>query len=306
MRLLFAAAIAAALTACARDPDPPPTTPRAPGSRAQSSTDQRDPASIDSPLALERPFVGVVAAAESADIVPRFPGVVAAVHVRPGDRVAAGQVIAELDPGPLREELRAAEAAAARAGAEARKAAVDVEDARRKLALAKRAAAAGLSPATELDEARLEVERARAAQQAASQEAKVALSHASTARAHLAQTSLSSPFDGTVALRMRDAGATVDATTPIAKIVKRGQLRLRFAVPVQRARTLTPGTPVTAAVDTIESPVAATIRHISPALDPASELIIVEAELAVGPDLAAELRPGLAAAVMLSGPVARR
>jgi len=36
---------------------------------------------------------------------------------------------------------------------------------------------------------------------------------------------------------------------------------------------------------------------VSPALDPASDLIIVEAELAVDPAVAADLRPGLAAEV---------
>jgi hypothetical protein len=81
--------------------------------------------------------------------------------------------------------------------------------------------------------------------------------------------------------------------------IKLGPLRLRFAVPPHRARTLTPGTPVTATVDTIGSPVAATIRRVSQVLDPASELIIVEAGLAVDPAVAAELRPGLAAAVSL-------
>lgn len=290
------AAIIGLLAACGGEPEPDRPIQRDPTARARSRADRRDPA-IDSSLDLERSFVGVIAAAESADIVPRVAGVVAVVHVRAGDRVSAGQVVAELDPRPLEEEVRAAEAAAGRARAELRKASIDVEDARRRVALANRAVAAGLSPASELDEARLQVQRALAAQQAASQEVKVALSQASTARGHLAHTRLTAPFDGTVALRLRDAGATVDPTTPIVKIVKLGQLRLRFAVPPRRARTLTPGTAVTATVDTIESPLAATIRQVSPGLDPASELIIVEAELAVDSNVAAALRPGLAAAV---------
>jgi len=54
---------------------------------------------------------------------------------------------------------------------------------------------------------------------------------------------------------------------------------------------------VTARVEMIASPIAATVRHVSPALDPASEHILVEAEIAAGPDIAAEMRPGLAADV---------
>jgi len=241
--------------------------------------------------------VGVIAAAESADVVPRFAGVLSAVHVRPGDRVSAGQVVAELDPRPLEEEMRAAEAAAQRAQAEVRKAHVDVEDARRRLTLQKGAVASGLSPASALEEARLAVERARAAEQSAAQDAKMARSRANTARDHLAETRLAAPFDGTVALRFRDAGATIEARTPIVKIVKQGELRLRFAVPPQRARDLPPGTAVTATVETIATPIAATVRRVSPALDPASELILIEAELTLDTATAADLRPGLGAAV---------
>ena len=129
----------------------------------------------------------------------------------------------------------------------------------------------------------------------------MARSGANTQRSHLVQTKLAAPFDGTVALRFRDAGATVEAGTPVLKVVKLGQLRLRFAVPPPRAREFGPGTRVTATIDTVASPVPAIIRHVSPSLDPASELIIVEAELALDDAVAAELRPGLAALVKPEG-----
>ena len=286
--------LAIALTSCGPDADLAPhrDLPAPPGPARPS-----EPARPRAEAPPDRGFVGVIAAAESADVVPRFAGVLSAVHVRPGDRVSAGQVVAELDPRPLEEEMRAAEAAAQRAQAEVRKAHVDVEDARRRLTLQKGAVASGLSPASALEEARLAVERARAAEQSAAQDAKMARSRANTARDHLAETRLAAPFDGTVALRFRDAGATIEARTPIVKIVKQGELRLRFAVPPQRARDLPPGTAVTATVETIATPIAATVRRVSPALDPASELILIEAELTLDTATAADLRPGLGAAV---------
>jgi RND family efflux transporter MFP subunit len=222
----------------------------------------------------------------------------ARVHVRAGDRVAAGQVVAELDPGQVEEEVRGAEAAARRAEAEVRKARVDVEDERRKLALQRRAVQSGVAPVSAVEEAELAVKRAVAARESAAQDAMAARSRAKTARGRLGDTRLAAPFDGTVALRFRDAGAIVEASAPIMKIVKQGPLRLRFAVPPRRALALSPGSGVVAAVDTIASPVRATIRRVSPALDPASEMIIVEAELAVDPGVAADLRPGLAAQVV--------
>jgi RND family efflux transporter MFP subunit len=291
-RLVFALLGAA----CGGDHDQTAVTPPTHEAVAPGPPGAAVPATRDT-VDTDRGFVGVIAASESADVVPRFAGVLAAVHVRPGDRVVAGQVLAEIDPRPVAEEVRAAEAAARRAQAEVRKARVDVEDARRKLALQKRATDSGVSPLASLDEARLALKRAQAAEQSAVQEAKVARSRANTERSHLAQTRLAAPFDGTVALRFRDAGATVEAGTPIVKVVKLGQLRLRFAVPPQRARELKPGALVTAAVETVASPMAAAVRHVSPALDPASELIVVEAELAVSAEAAADLRPGLAAVV---------
>ena len=100
--------------------------------------------------------------------------------------------------------------------------------------------------------------------------------------------------DGTVAMRFRDPGSTVAPGAPIVRIVGRGGPRLRFAVPPDRARTLTLGTKVTAKVDTIATPVTAVVQQVSPALDPASGLILVEAEIEAP---SAELRPGLAAVV---------
>jgi RND family efflux transporter MFP subunit len=292
-------AIALLAVACGDDRDPPKrlASPSTFGAAPARPRETLVPAIGGS----DPVFVGVIAASASADVAPRFAGVLAAVHVRPGDRVVAGQVLAELDPRPVAEEVRAAEAAAGRAQAEARKARVDVEDARRKLVLQKRATDSGVSAVAALDEARFAVERARAAAQSAVQEANVARSRANTERSHLAQTKLAAPFDGTVALRFRDAGATVEAGNPILKVVKLGQLRLRFAVPPPRARHLGPGTRVTATVDTVASPVPAIVRHVSPSLDPASELILVEAELAVSDAVAADLRPGLAASVTPEG-----
>lgn len=293
--------IAIALLAVACSGDPAPPTRLAPPPTPEVAPPSPREKAVPSIGEIDRGFVGVIAASASADVAPRFAGVLAAIHVRPGDRVVAGQVLAELDPRPVAEEVRAAEAAARRAKAEARKARVDVADARRKLLLQRRAMESGVSPVAALDEARFAVKRAQAAAQSALQEAKVARSRANTERSRLAQTKLAAPFDGTVALRFRDAGAIVDAGTPILKVVKLGQLRLRFAVPPPRARELGPGARVTATISTVASPVSAIIRHVSPSLDPASELVVVEAELAVSDAVAAELRPGLATLVMPEG-----
>lgn len=240
------------------------------------------------------PFVGVVAAAESVDIAPRFQGVIAKIRVRPGDSVITGEIIAEMDQKSMQEELRAAQAAFGAAAAAKRQADVDVEDATRKAKLEAESAAKGISSTSVADEAKLAVKRAEAAAQRAGSLVAAESSHVQTARDHLTDNVLRAKFDGTVAMRFRDDGATVPAGGAIVRIVGRGGPRLRFAVPPDRARALTPGSRVTAVVDTIAKPVSAVIQQVSPALDPASGMILVEAEIDAP---STELRPGLAATV---------
>jgi multidrug efflux pump subunit AcrA (membrane-fusion protein) len=58
-----------------------------------------------------------------------------------------------------------------------------------------------------------------------------------------------------------------------------------------------PGTNVRATVDTVPQPVTAIVRQVSPTVDPASGMIVVEAELPSDEALISRLRPGLAASV---------
>jgi RND family efflux transporter MFP subunit len=239
-------------------------------------------------------YVGVIASAESVDIAPRFQGVVASIKVRPGDKVTAGQVIAEMDPKSMQEELRAAGAALGAAQAAKRQADVDVEDAKRKATLEADAAAKGISSQSVADEAKLAVKRAEAAAQRAASLVAAETSHVQTARDHLTDNTLRAKFDGTVAMRFRDPGATVPQGGAIVRIVGRGGPRLRFAVPPDRAQPLGIGVEITASVETIRKPITAKIQQVSPALDTASGMVLIEAE--IDGDTTG-LRPGLAATV---------
>jgi multidrug resistance efflux pump len=161
-----------------------------------------------------------------------------------------------------------------------------------------KAVAGGISPAQNVEEQRMNVKRAEAAVERARSTHAAELARAQTARDHFADTELRAPFSGTVALRFHDAGNRVQAGEPIIKLVGQGRMRLRFAIAPEDARTIAPDATVTATVDTIASPLTATVKQVAPAVDPATGMIIVDAELAAD-DHAAELRPGLAAWVTL-------
>ena len=277
----------ALLVACGGDRAPTPGAKQVP-------RDARAATVVDAPLAT-RGYVGVITASDSVDIAPRFQGVVATIAVRVGDTVTANQVVAAMDQKSMQEELRAAQAALGAAIAAKRQAEVDVDDARRKVALETKAVADGVSPRTALEEAQFGLKRAQASSERASSTVAAESSHVQTARDHVSDTALRAPTAGTVAMRFKDPGATVPAGGAILRIVGRGGLRLRFAVPPDEAHALAPGAGVHAVIETIASPVAATIRQVSPALDQASGMIIIEAELSPDAAAAAQLRPGLAA-----------
>jgi RND family efflux transporter MFP subunit len=249
------------------------------------------------PDAGARGFVGVLVAAESVDVAPRFEGVIAEVRVRAGDRVAAGQIVAEMDAAPLREELRAAEAALRATVAAQRQADVDLRDAERTLETETAAVAAGTSARQARDDAEVAVQRARAARERARSLVAEERSRVETARARLDDTGLRAPFAGVIGMRYKDAGSTIGAGTAIVRVVGEGGLRLRFAVPPGELRDLAPDQEVDAAIETVDAPVPAVIRQVSPALDPASGMILVEAELRPPAEVASRLRPGMPAEV---------
>jgi RND family efflux transporter MFP subunit len=273
------------LAACGVDRGPPP--PPAPVPAVKTAV-------ADAPDAREE-FIGVLAAAQSVDIAPRAAGVVLKIDVATGDSVTMGQVVAEMDPVGLQEELRAAEAALGAATAAHRQAVVDVEDAKRKVVLETQAVADGVSAKSVLEEAKFGVKRAEAAEDKAAATQAAEASRAQTARDHVGDTQLRAPFDGTIAQRFRDAGSRIEAGAAIVRIVGNGGMRLRFAVPPDRAHAIAAGAKVTATIDTVAAPVAATVKQVSPTIDAASGMVIVEAELADAG--AGALRPGLAARV---------
>ena len=239
-------------------------------------------------------LVGVLTASESADIVPRVAGTIKKIHVNVGDRVESGQVIAEMDPAQLRDELRAAEASYAAASAALGAARVDIDGAQAAVTRETKAVQQGISPAQALDQAKLDLRRAQAAFQRAASTAAAEAARAQTARDQLTDAGLRAPFAGTVSQRHRDAGNRVEAGGPIISIIGHGGMRLRFAIPPDLVNTVKVGANVTATIDTVAKPVSGTIKQVYPTIDPPSGMILVEAELAES-EVSGQLRQGLAA-----------
>jgi RND family efflux transporter MFP subunit len=239
-------------------------------------------------------WVGVITSAEAVDVAPRFEGVIASVAVRPGDVVAAGDILATLDPRLAREEQVAAAAAAGEARARARRARIEVDRARHKLQVEESGLAAGTSAAVTVEDARLALRAAEAAAAEVAAASREAETRVERAAARLAETALRAPFAGSIGARYHDPGAVVGPAVPVVRVIGGGGKRLRFAVSPDEGATLRAGARVRAVLGG-GAVLGAVIEHVSPAIDQPSQQVFVEAALAadapVTPGQAVDVRP---------------
>ncbi|HTR54744.1 MAG TPA: efflux RND transporter periplasmic adaptor subunit [Kofleriaceae bacterium] len=212
---------------------------------------------------------GVVAPPPKVDAIVSSPiaGRVGAVEVEPGDRVAAGALLAVIEDPAL--PAGSVEAKAAVAAAEAAKTAADQE-----LARADRLVTAGIGARKDLDDA-----RAKAA--AAAAELEAANARAGLASSRMARRELRAPRAGTVLHVWRKVGESVDGTTatPVAEIADLSVLELHAQAPPGALAKLVEGMPASAHVLGVDAPVAASVIRVEPAVDPTTLLGTVRLRL---------------------------
>ena len=174
--------------------------------------------------------VGSLMARRSVDVAPKISGRVERVFVQVGDQVKDGQLIAQVDPRTLEEELREAEAALKVAEATLKGKQAELVDLTRKLERAKRLFEKRFVSRQELDT--LDSERNAAAAQVELARAQIAQMQARLANAklELSETQLKAPFPGYIEKRLVDPGAMVSVGTPIVGLVDIN--RVKVIIPV--------------------------------------------------------------------------
>ncbi|MEM9825834.1 MAG: efflux RND transporter periplasmic adaptor subunit [Planctomycetota bacterium] len=261
-----------------------------------------------------RPFRGIVRPRLDSPLSLRRGGVLAIVHVREGDRVSQGDVLAELEIADLRarekELIAAVEAAAAeydRAVAGPRKQTVAAAQAqwdqlvslersadlraKRQQDLMRR----GAGDQQTLDDTRL----AAAAAKAASAQAEETLSElregtrredvaAAAARLAGAKAALESnrvdqrdsrihaPFEGVVRGRLLDPGAYIAPGTAVLQLQAAPPLEARFGLPPEVARAISVGDAVN--VRWNQATTACRVVRVHPAIDAATRTRAVDVE----------------------------
>jgi RND family efflux transporter MFP subunit len=298
VRAFFALLLAQlALAACPRAPERP-----APAAVEVSPREISPPAGARmaaAPAAAREEFVGVVLARQAVAVSAEGDGRLATVDVRVGDWVTRGTRLASLDTQSLAQDLAMAQASVGAAAADARRAEVELQKTKERRA--RREAArelfsqedlAAASTEEQVAAAALDTARARVAQEKARQR---------QLQERIARSVLRAPIDGRVALRYLDAGALVHAGTPVVRLISSQDFLLRFAVPPERAGALRKGSPVEVRLESPQLTLPALVSRIAPQIDPASQMIFVEADLAVPPSWTGRLQDGQVGRVALRG-----
>jgi multidrug efflux pump subunit AcrA (membrane-fusion protein) len=259
---------------------------------------------------------GVVRARSTALVASRILAPIAAVHVRPGDRVRRGAPLVTLDSREMRATSAQAAAALA-AGTEAARAAdfeIRAADSNVRLARAsheriralhdKRAATPQeldvAVAALEAAEAQLAGARARAASAAGARDAAHAAAEAS--RISTSYTVLSAPFDAVVSERQADPGSMAVPGVALLTIEDPSAFRIEVQLDESRAATLAVGQSAEVRIDSAAAGnwQPGTIGEIA-RVDPASHSFLVKIDLPGRPSV----RSGLFGRVRFKGPSRR-
>jgi HlyD family secretion protein len=213
---------------------------------------------------------GTVAPLPDRDAVvsAQVAGRIVKVLVREGDRVRAGQPVAQIDTSPLQDDVSEARAAVAKARAER-------ENAETTLNRVKRVFEGGVAARQEVDDAVARYQSARASEAQAAAAAR-------RATLHQERATVRSPMDGVVLKVMRRSGELADGTaaTAIVEIGDPSKLELVGEAPGQDLIRIAPGDPASISiVGAREATFTGKVAAVSPAVDRATGLGVVRTAL---------------------------
>jgi RND family efflux transporter MFP subunit len=257
---------------------------------------------------------GTMQALTEAPILARADGYLKRRLADIGDRVRAGQVLAEIDAPELDQQIHQADAAIdqAQASVEQAQASLAQGKANRELAQVtaermKNLVGKGIVPQQDGDQSQAQLAAQDANVQALEKAILAQRSNLAAARANRARLDevqgyriVKAPFDGVVTVRNVDVGALVSSgTTLLFRIAQIGTLRTYVNVPQASVNAVHAGQPATLTVSHLPGRTfRGTVARTANALDPATRTMLVE--IAV-PNADGALFPGTYAEVDLSG-----
>jgi RND family efflux transporter MFP subunit len=315
--LLMAVALGGALTGCSKASTGAEATGRPAQAKAiQTETVRREEVKRTVNVS------GTLAAENEVTVSSQAEGVVSRILADLGDRVAAGQVLVELDREKLQYNLDQQRAALARALArygasepgklppieqtpDVKRAAAELNQARQNFERSSELNKRQLVPKQTLDDADAALRAKQASYDLAIQGAKnmaadvdAANAAAKLAERELRDASIRSPFDGHVQRRIVSLGELVKAQMPVMSVVRIDPLKVTAEIPEGLAPWVEAGQPVDLQVDAYPDRMfTGKVSRISPAVNAQTRAFPFEALVPNGERL---LKPGTFVKVKLT------
>ena len=256
---------------------------------------------------------GNIEAITEAPILARANGYIKRRMADIGDRVHAGQPLAEIEAPEVDQQVRQAGADLEQARAAFEQALASYQQGRSNLELARvtaerwdTLAAEGIVPRQENDQYQAQYKAQAAGVQALDKAVAAQRSNVAAAEANLAGLNevqgyrvVKAPFDGIVTLRNVDVGALVNSgNTLLFRVAQTGTLRTYVNVPQTNASSIRTGQLASLSISTLPGRhFPGAVARTAKALDPASRTMLVEVQV---PNSDGALLPGMYAQVDLN------
>lgn len=184
-----------------------------------------------------------------------------------------------MDVPTLPFDLRVAEASYQTSSVDRERAAMELAESKERLERRKALLAEGLVSSEDLSAANYQNKIASAKEQATRAQVSERRAQVDKLRKDNSDMVIRAPFDGVIAARYANPGATVSSSSPIVRLISADDLFVRFAVPESQAASFHLGTNVVAHIGERRIPLQATIEKVAPEVDAASRMVFIEAQL---------------------------
>jgi RND family efflux transporter MFP subunit len=220
-----------------------------------------------SPVEQTTEFVGTVKSRRSTDIQPQVEGFITRIAARPGQRVASGALLMEIDSRVQQGQLASLESVLAQRE-------IDVTYARQEADRSAKLLAAGAASQMDADRATNDLKAAEAQLRTVQEQIR-------TAKTDLGYYRVTAPTAGIVGDIPVRVGDRVTKATVLTSIDANAGLEVYINVPVQQAPRLRVGLPVRIVDETGTTIAEEKINFVSPSVDEQTQTVLVKTPVSV-------------------------
>lgn len=222
-------------------------------------------------------FTGSILAHNEVDVFAKLPGRIETLAVKVGDKVHAGQMLAQVEHRELGWQGRSAAAALQAAQAGVKVAQANVDGVKLEFDRTKALFDGGSATQAQLDGAKIHLDAANAQFAAAQAQAAQAEAGKGLVEQQLVNSRIDSPIEGTVTRKNVNVGINTGPQSPAFTIQDVATLKLESSVQADEFARLAKGMPVAIRVDSYPGEIfSGKVDVLAPTLDPQTRRAAVE------------------------------